>query len=247
MTNRAKILLLFMIMLILWCSSCEIVESGDPASSRELTFDEIFSLSQDNPVILADVIVQEVYPEICENKYEEGKYILAYCKIQTPFYVSSSCPNQTDLSTTNSECLLWFPVDHISEQYYTELLEMMKQADSLVIYANDEPSLVGRGCLDQEVLEVLKEYGLDCSVSKTNFTDPPSLYIRESYMWSLIPIVDGKVDGTVIQKAVEDGCAEMAYDMDVAKDSRISSGDTIEEVYTFLNEYVKSESKNREE
>lgn len=58
----------------------------------------------------------------------------------------------------------------------------MEQADSLVVYDNDEPSLVGRGYLDEAVIETLKEYGLDYSVSENNFTEPPSLYISEPPM-----------------------------------------------------------------
>lgn len=234
----------FLFAFLLLCCSCQVKDPGDPASSRVLTFDEIFSLSEESPVVLADVAVREVYPDICEDECDGEKYILASGKIQNSFFVSPSCPNQEILSAAESDCLLWIRVNGIQEQYYAELQELIKQADSLIIYADDEPALVGRGGLDEEVLQTLKEYGFDCSIAESNLTASPSLYIKAPYMWSVIPIIDGVADGTVVQRAIEDShYAEMVYDMEIADATRISSGDTIEDIYTFLNGYVERSSK----
>ena len=73
---------------------------------------------------------------------------------------------------------------------------------------------------------------------------PPSLYINDIYMWSLIPIIDGKVDGTVVERAVEEShYAEMVYEIDQEDSPRIYNGDTTEEVYQFLEKYVKEHTK----
>lgn len=67
----------------------------------------------------------------------------------------------------------------------------------------------------------------------------PALYIKVLSLWSLSPIIDGVVDNMIVPKDVEDSYVEMIYDVGIAKGSRISSGNTIEEVYAFLEDYMK--------
>lgn len=58
---------LSLLMLLSLCCGCQGKNGGGrgcPDSSRIPYFDEIFTLSEDRPVVLADVAVQKVYPQV---------------------------------------------------------------------------------------------------------------------------------------------------------------------------------------
>lgn len=95
---------------------------------------------------------------------------------------------------------------------------------------------------------VLSQEGSDCRITEEELTSPPNLYIKNLSGWGLIPIIDGVVDGSVVQRMVEDGRdGEIAYRMDLTDmdwdPPRIVNGDTKEELYQFLEEYVKEHTK----
>ena len=232
------------IFLLVFCCSCQIAETTHPATSSPPSFEQTHTVSEDKPIVLADVIVQDVYPEICRDEDNGLKYLLANCTIQDSFFISTSCSNYSVLSAENSNFLLWICVNYISEDYYSELQTIITQADSLIIYADDKPAIIGYGGLNEDVIDVLRGYGLTCSITDSYLITPPSLYITDPYCWSLIPIMDGTVAGSSLQMIINNSnSAEMIYDIDTKDDSRISSGDTIEDVYTFLNEYVERSLK----
>ena len=246
MKNRLMTILasLGLIMLLFLCCGCQGKNSDVPDSSRMLYFDEIFTLSEDRPVVLADVAVQKVYPQVFADEYGDEAYLIAKCSIQKAFFVSTQCPNRATLSTAGNSFLLWLKVNGLQEEYYPELQELLQQADSFIMYAEDEPSWFGRYGLDEEMARTLEQDGFNCRVVEDQMVFPPSLYINDIYMWSLIPIIDGKVDGTVVERAVEEShYAEMVYEIDREDSPRIYNGDTTEEVYQFLEEYVKEHTK----
>lgn len=242
MKNRLIKFLLLSAFLLL-CCGCQDKGAIHPASSRAPRFDETHRLSGDWAVVLADVVVQEVYPNICKGE-GTGDYFLTSCKIREPFFVSTSCSNYEVLSKENADFLLWVNVDHIQERYYTELQEIISQAESLIVYAEEKPAIVGYNGLADEMFQTLKEYGLNCSATDSYLTALPSLHVTDPYSWTLIPIMDGVVDGAELQTIVNDShSAEMIYDIEHKDDSRISSGDTAEDVYKFLKEYVEKSNK----
>lgn len=243
---RRKMLLLFPLTIILsfLCCSCHVTETIDPTVSSPPSFDQTHVVSEDKPVVLADVIVQDVYPNICKDEKDGQKYLLANCRIQNPFFISTSCSNYNVFSGEKINFLLWVCVDYIQEEYYTELQKIINQADSIIIYADEKPAVIGYDGLNEDVIQVLKVYGLDCSIDDSYLTAPPSLYITDPYCWTLIPIMDGVVAGSSLQAIVNDShSAEMVYNIDSKDNSRISSGDTLEDVYTFLSEFVERSLK----
>ena len=133
---------LSLLMLLSLCCGCQGKngEGGDaPDSSRIPYFDEIFTLSEDRPVVLADVAVQKVYPQVFADEYGDEAYLIAKCSIQKAFFVSTQCPNRAILSTAGSSFLLWLKVNGLQEEYYPELQELLQRADSFIMYAEDEP------------------------------------------------------------------------------------------------------------
>ena len=93
MKNRLMTILasLGLIMLLFLCCGCQGKNSDVPDSSRMLYFDEIFTLSEDRPVVLADVAVQKVYPQVFADEYGDEAYLIAKCSIQKAFFVSTQC------------------------------------------------------------------------------------------------------------------------------------------------------------
>ena len=245
---------LSLLMLLSLCCGCQGKngEGGEstnaPDSSRLLYFDEIFSLSQHHPVVWTDVVVQKVYPDVYTDKYAGEAYLLASCKVQKTFFASPDCPNQTVLSQEGSDCLLWVSVHGIQKADYPEMRELLQRADSFLVYARNETALMGFHGMSEALIQTLEQDGFDCRITEEELTSPPNLYIKNLSGWGLIPIIDGVVDGSVVQRMVEDGRdGEIAYRMDLTDmdwdPPRIVNGDTKEELYQFLEEYVKEHTK----
>lgn len=237
-----------LLMLLPLCCGCQGKNSDAPDSSRMLYFDEIFGLSKTNPVVWTDVVVQKVYPDIYADEYDWETYLLASCKVQKSFFASPDCPNRAVLSQAGSDCLLWVNVSGIQEEDYQEMRELLQRADSFLVYAVDEPVPFGHYGVDEALAQTLEQDGLTCREEEGSLRSPPSLYVKSLYMWELIPIIDGAVDGTVVQRMVEDGnYGEITYPMDLTDmdwdPPRIVNGDTKEELYQFLDEYVKENKK----
>ena len=94
--------------------------------------------------------------------------------------------------------------------------ELLQRADSFLVYARNETALMGFHGMSEALIQTLEQDGFDCRITEEELTSPPNLYIKNLSGWGLIPIIDGVVDG---------------------------SGDTKEELYQFLEEYVKEHTK----
>ena len=108
---------LSLLMLLSLCCGCQGKNSDTPDSSRIPYFDEIFTLSEDRPVVLADIAVQKVYPQVFADEYGDEAYLIAKCSIQKAFFVSTQCPNRATLSTAGNSFLLWLKVNGLQEEY----------------------------------------------------------------------------------------------------------------------------------
>ena len=236
-------LLIFSLLMILPCS-CHIREVEDPAVSSPPSFDDTHTVSNDKSIVWAEIVIQNVYPNVCKNKYDEQTYLLAICQIRNLFFISDNCPDYDSLCKNGNSILLWINIDDIQEKYYPKLYQIMNQAESLIIYANNKPAIIGYNGLDEKVTQALTNYGLNCYITNSCLVEPPSLYVTTLYCWDLIPIIDGVVDGSDFQRIINNShSAEMIYDIDAKNDSMITAGDTIEDVYAFLEEYVERSNK----
>jgi len=234
--------LLFLLLVL--CCACQVKPGVSSDTSTIPDSSDLFRIREDQGIVLADIVIQEIYPDVCHDEKEGESYILASCKIRKPFFISTRCANFSSLSEKESVFLLWVNAKYVQDQYHADLFRIIEQAESFIMYAEERPAIVGWNGLDDEVIRTFEEYGLDCSVDDSYLTKPPSLYVPSPYMWSLIPIMDGTVDGSAFQKIMNDShLAEAVYDIEQKDDSRLTNGDTIEDVYEYLERHVERSKK----
>jgi len=213
-------------LLCLWCAGCSGTKPVLPAPNASIILTYQQSHGHANHCYL-DVEITDVLDGVYhrEDWLDTADYLIAVGRVKKVFRTLPAYPFEERESIP-----IWITLQTVTPEQYDPFRRVLERADSLIVYGVPEYTEAAKDAVFPE--------------GYAQLALPDTVRVRIYYLngWDIIPIVNGVADGSGMEAVMRSSNQSMNYPLDMDRPGNIVSGDTVSEIYAFLEEHCKEQS-----